>query len=54
MYQPITGPHCCDNCEPQLFPVEKITVVWPLCLKRGKEKAVTDTESGPIHNQLVA
>ena len=47
------GTCCCDNCEPQLFPVEEVTVK-PMVpgLKRGKKKGISEEKQGYLRNKL--
>jgi cytochrome c553 len=53
MYQPKAGMRCCDNCQPQLFPVEHVTSSRiQQGLKRGKKKAVPEAESKYITETL--
>jgi len=44
---------CCDNCEPQLFEVEQITIDRALTLKRGKKRKLTPGFEDAIQNDLL-
>jgi len=52
-FKSIGGMWCCDNCTPQLLPVEKVIVkaVVP-GMRHGKKKAVPPEQEGYIHNKL--
>lgn len=47
------GTRCCDNCEPRLFPVEKVSIKKAADrLRRGKKKALSNEDQEFIRNHL--
>lgn len=52
-FQLMIGMRCCDNCEPRLFPVERIEVQKPPGLKRGKKRKISEVDEGHIRNCLL-
>lgn len=51
-YQPLPGTRCCDNCEPRLFAVEKVTLDKVPALKRGKKRKVPSALEDAVRNNL--
>lgn len=51
-YQKLPGTRCCDNCEPDKFPIEKIVVSKPPGLKRGKKKNTPKEQEDMLRNTL--
>lgn len=43
-YQRLPSTRCCDNCEPRLFEVERITVARVPGLKRGRKRQISTEE----------
>lgn len=52
-YQHITGARCCDNCQPDQFPVEKIILSTETGLKRGKKKRILKKQEDTLRERLV-
>ena len=51
-YQKLPGMRCCDNCEPDKFPIEKIVLSKVPGLKRGKKKHVPKEQEDKLRNVL--
>ena len=52
-FRPMIGMRCCDNCEPRLFPVERIEVQKAPGLKRGKKRKFSEEDEGRIRDCLL-
>jgi hypothetical protein len=53
VFRPLPGMRCCDNCQPRLFEVERITVDRTLTLKRGKKRKLTPGFEDAIRRDLL-
>ena len=51
-YQPLPGMCCCDNCEPRLFEVERITLDKAPALKPGKKHKLPSALEDAVQNNL--
>ena len=51
-YQPLPGTRCCNNCEPRLFEVERITLDKVPALKRGKKRKLPSVLEDAVRNNL--
>lgn len=51
-YQKIPGARCCDNCEPEKFPIEKIILQKDPGLKRGKKRKVPENQMSVMRDTL--
>ncbi|KAK6968994.1 p-loop containing nucleoside triphosphate hydrolase protein [Favolaschia claudopus] len=52
LFQPPPGARCCDNCEPELFPVDIIRVVQPVRDKPGRGSKPTEELTAAVINGL--
>ncbi|TDL17321.1 hypothetical protein BD410DRAFT_883828 [Rickenella mellea] len=53
MCKRLPGRPCCDNCDPEDFPIERITLTAEPGLKRGKKRKFPDSLSSSIKTALV-
>ncbi|KAK6966367.1 p-loop containing nucleoside triphosphate hydrolase protein [Favolaschia claudopus] len=54
IFQPPPGARCCDNCEPDLFPVDIVRVVQPVRDKPGRGSKPTEELTTALINGLRA
>src|ERR1700683_732552 len=52
VFRPLPGMRCCDNCEPRLFEVERITIDKTSTLKRGKKRKLLPGFDDAIRKDL--
>ena len=52
VFRPLPGMRCCDNCEPRLFEVERITIDKTSTLKRGKKRKLLPGFDNVIRKDL--
>lgn len=52
MFRPLPNMCCCDNCEPRLFEVERITIDKAPALKRGKKRKVSSAIENAVRDDL--
>jgi hypothetical protein len=52
VFHSLPGMRCCDNCEPRLFEVEKITIEKTSMLKRGKKRKLSPGFDDAIRKDL--